>query len=112
MYKRLDHEYLSTIYHASVKGFLDVAFSNEATVDGDYIRCLYSICKNKPYKTRASLLQNSFIPNYTTWWAHGERITISQHEEESSNPMQDLMEDDDYDDINGCTQMLMGVMEC
>ena len=116
MYKRLDHGYLSTTYHASVKGFLDVAFSNEATVDGDYIRCPCFKCKNMYYKTRGDvelhLLQNGFTPNYTTWWAHGERNTISQHEEESSNPMQDLMEDDDYDDINGCTQMLMGVMEC
>ncbi|XP_052625594.1 uncharacterized protein LOC128132718 [Lactuca sativa] len=114
MYKRLDHGYLSTTYHASVKGFLDVAFSNEATVDGDYIRCPCFKCKNMYYKTRGDvelhLLQNGFTPNYTTWWAHGERNTISQHEEESSNPMQDPMEDDD-DDVNGCTQMLMYVME-
>ncbi|CAH1435383.1 unnamed protein product [Lactuca virosa] len=67
------------------------------------------------YKTRGDvelhLLQNGFTPNYTTWWAHGERNTISQHEEESSNPMQDPMEDDDDDDVNGCTQMLMDIME-
>ncbi|CAI9291273.1 unnamed protein product [Lactuca saligna] len=105
MYKRLDHGYLSIAYHASVKGFLDVAFSNEATVDGDYIRCPCFKCKNMYYKTRGDvelhLLQNGFTPNYTTWWAHGERNTISQHEEESSNPMQDPMEDDDDDDLNG-----------
>ncbi|CAI9269423.1 unnamed protein product [Lactuca saligna] len=105
MYKRLDHGYLSIAYHASVKGFLDVAFSNEATVDGDYIRCPCFKCKNMYYKTRGDvelhLLQNGFTPNYTTWRAHGERNTISQHEEESSNPMQDPMEDDDDDDLNG-----------
>nr|KAJ0218182.1 hypothetical protein LSAT_V11C300144130 [Lactuca sativa] len=118
MYKRLDHGYLSTSYHASVKGLFDVAFCNEATVGGDYIRCPCSKCKNKPYKAKCNvelhLLQNSFTSNYTTWWAHGERNMISQHEEESSNQMQDPMEDDDDDDddddVNGCTQILMDLL--
>ncbi|XP_052621646.1 uncharacterized protein LOC128127243 [Lactuca sativa] len=59
------------------------------------------------------IILDVLVLNARTWWAHGERNTISQHEEESSNPMQDPMEDDDDDDddVNGCTQMLMDVME-
>ncbi|KAL4574207.1 hypothetical protein LXL04_021033 [Taraxacum kok-saghyz] len=123
MYKRSYEGYLSMSYKAKVKDFLDVACSNEV---GDCIRCPCFRCKNKFFKTREEvelhLLQRGFTPNYTTWWAHGEREMLFQHEGQSSDSMQDpnpieddgVMEDDDVTedgDVNGCTRMLMDVLE-
>ncbi|KAL4554780.1 hypothetical protein LXL04_037384 [Taraxacum kok-saghyz] len=115
MYKKSYEGYLSMSYKAKVKDFLDVACSNEV---GDFIRCPCFRCKNKFFKTREEvelhLLQRGFTPNYTTWWAHGEREMLFQHEGQSSDSMQDrnpieddgVMEDDDVTedgDVNGCT---------
>ena len=139
MYKRLHEGYLTMSYKAKVKEFLDVACSNEAS---DCIRCPCFKCKNEHFRTRdvvgLHLLQSGFTPNYTIWWAHGERNMLFQHEGQSSNPMHDpnpmedddAMEDDDDDDdddgmedddddddvmedddVNGCTRMLKDVLE-
>ena len=102
MYKRKEDGYLSETYKESVEHFLDVAFSNEAIVDKNCIKCPCSKCKNLPYKTRDDvklhLQQYGFIPNYTTWWAHGETTTF-QHEVQPPNPMED-------DDLDGCSRMV------
>ncbi|KAL4590106.1 hypothetical protein LXL04_003026 [Taraxacum kok-saghyz] len=103
MYKRKEDGYLSETYKESVDYFLDVAFSNEAIVDKNCIKCPCSKCKNLPYKTRDDvklhLQQYGFIPNYTTWWAHGETTTF-QHDVQPPNPMED-------DDFDGCSRMVM-----
>ncbi|KAL4580636.1 hypothetical protein LXL04_016836 [Taraxacum kok-saghyz] len=103
MYKRKEDGYLCETYKESVEHFLDVAFSNEAIVDKNCIKCPCSKCKNLPYKTRDDvklhLQQYGFIPNYTIWWAHGETTTV-HHEVQSPNPMED-------DDFDGCSRMVM-----
>lgn len=61
-----------------------------------------------PYKTRDDvklrLLQYEFIPNYTTWWAHGEKTRTLQHEVQLPNPMED-------DDFDGCLRMVMDAVD-
>ena len=113
MYERLDNEgYLSSVYCDSLRGFLDFAFSNKEYVERKTmgtdivlrIRCPCRKCKNRHYTVRDDvelhLLQHGFVPDYWTWWAHGERNVTYPHVGQSSNPIED-------DDVDGCTQMVL-----
>nr|KAJ0195302.1 hypothetical protein LSAT_V11C700367840 [Lactuca sativa] len=52
MYSRIEDGYLSASSKTSVDYFLDVAFSNEAIVDKDFIKCPCIKCKNIPYRRK------------------------------------------------------------
>ncbi|KAJ9541924.1 hypothetical protein OSB04_028430 [Centaurea solstitialis] len=114
MYERLDSEgYLSSVYSDAIRGFLDFAFSNKEyverkTVGPDIvlrIRCRYRKCKNRHYTIRDDmelhLLRHGLVPEFWTWWAHGETNVTYPPMGQCSNPIED------DDDVDGCTQMVL-----
>ncbi|KAJ9562235.1 hypothetical protein OSB04_007395 [Centaurea solstitialis] len=104
MYKKNDHQgFLRVDYVAALDSFLDYAYAKEGVVKKKptrnrivlHIRCPCRKCQNSCYRerddVRLHLMKNGFMPDYTTWWGHGETYYYVPHEDvgQSSTPIVD-----------------------
>ena len=76
MYHHLMYGHLCPEYIASVRRFINFAFSIDKNISGGEIRCPCVRCKNQKFLKKDDvckhLLTKGFLPCYENWTVHGE----------------------------------------
>jgi len=84
MYRPMRSGRLNPEYIASVRRFINFAYSIDKNISEGKIRCPCVRCKNKKFQEEDDvckhLLTRGFLPYYENWTIHGENLLIIQKE--------------------------------